>query len=97
MATGGDTWGGYLAQLNTGIAIGKGTYASGTKILWGDKVMSMGPSGINAITMADLTMLLPFSKKTIVEEEMAWLAARGAPPGTLGDMRYYLVKNNLMP
>lgn len=90
------TWAEYLVQLNTGIAIPKGTVAHGRKILLGDKIMSMGPTGINAITVSDHYELLPYTG-TNVEEEIAWLTARGAPAGTLADKRQYLVINSLMP
>lgn len=91
----------YLKGLTTALAIPSGTYNAGLKILWGEKVESLGAAGINASTPQDiLKALLAFAPGgTIMEKEMAWLAARGAPAAltTLADRRSYCVNNALMP
>ena len=96
---GGSNWGSYLVQLNTGLAIPKGSFGAGTKILWGDKVESLGANGINGVTPSDLIRALPASGiGSIADKQTLWYVARGAPAGmSIADMRQYLCANSLMP
>jgi len=92
-----DTYAAYLAHRATGLAIPKNTHDSGLKVLWGDKVRAMSAGNINAATIADLRAGYTGTTGTLAEKEKFWLASRGAPAGTIADMRVYSVLNALMP
>lgn len=92
------TYAEWLAQRATGLAIPYGTYNQGLKVLWGDKVRGMSANNINAATIADLQLgYAPAVPGTRMDEERQWLLGRGAPAGTIADMRQYCVLNSLMP
>jgi|KBSMisStandDraft_5_1062788.scaffolds.fasta_scaffold02992_10 hypothetical protein len=93
-----DTYAAYLAHRATGLAIPSGTYNSGLKVLWGDKVRSMSANNINPISIADIMNGTGLAGTSLADREMVWLTTRGAPGATsIADKRMYLVANALMP
>jgi len=92
------TYAEYLANRATGLAIPSKTFNSGLKVLWGDKVRGMSAVNINAATISDIEIGYNAAVPgTLADEERQWLLSRGAPAGTIADMRYYCCNNALMP
>lgn len=88
----------YLAQRATGLAIANGTYDSGMRVMWGDKIRGMGAGGINAVTTSDIIAGWAGGSGTIAERERTyWTVNKGVPAGTIADMRQYAVANSLTP
>jgi hypothetical protein len=90
------TYAEYLVALTSSQGVPQGTYNHGLKILYGEKIFSMTAAQINAERVDDLINLLP-GAGTNADDERAWLIARGAPVGTIADMRQFLVLNSMMP